>query len=65
MRDRRGPPARPYARRYALADQQALAEFDSLHGNQKIPLAEQCASRQDSPPKRTFPCPHWPLISAC
>lgn len=33
LRDRRGPPAKPFAYRYTVADQQALAELDALHGN--------------------------------
>ncbi len=33
LRDRRGPPAMPFARRYTPADVRLLAEVDALHGN--------------------------------
>ncbi|MBN8479230.1 MAG: transposase family protein [Burkholderiales bacterium] len=45
LRDRRGPPARPFARRYTLADQQALAELDALHGNLSGPATRLLAER--------------------
>jgi hypothetical protein len=32
IRDRRGPPAKPFARRYTPADVRLLAEIDSLPG---------------------------------
>ena len=53
LRDRRGPPAQPFARRYTLADSHALAELDALHGNLSGPatrkLAERAFERFDDP----------------
>jgi len=45
LRDRRGPPARPFARRYGLADQQALAELDAVHGQLSGPATRKLAER--------------------
>ena len=45
LRDRRGPPARPFACRYTLADCQALAELDALHGNLSGPATKKLAER--------------------
>jgi transposase InsO family protein len=45
LRDRRGPPARPFARRYTLADQQALAELDALHQTLSGPATRKLAER--------------------
>lgn len=45
LRDRRGPPARPFACRYTLADSQALAELDTLHGNLSGPATKKLAER--------------------
>src|SRR5947207_4971819 len=45
LRDRRGPPAKPFAYRYTIADQQALAELDSLHGNLSGPATRKLAER--------------------
>jgi len=45
LRDRRGPPAKPFAYRYTLADQQALAELDALHGNLSGPATRKLAER--------------------
>ena len=45
LRDRRGPPAQPFARRYTLADSHALAELDALHGNLSGPATRKLAER--------------------
>lgn len=45
LRDRRGPPAKPFAYRYTVADQQALAELDALHGNLSGPATRKLAER--------------------
>jgi hypothetical protein len=45
LRDRRGPPAKPFAYRYRLADQQALAELDALHGQLSGPATKKLAER--------------------
>ena len=45
LRDRRGPPAKPFACRYTLADQQALAELDALHGTLSGPATRILAQR--------------------
>ena len=45
LRDRRGPPAKPFAYRYTLADQRALAELDALHGNLSGPATRKLAER--------------------
>jgi hypothetical protein len=41
LRDRRGPPAKPFAYRYSVADQHALAELDALHGNLSGPATRK------------------------
>jgi transposase InsO family protein len=43
--DRRGRPAKPFAYRYTLADHQALAELDALHGNLSGPATRKLAER--------------------
>lgn len=45
LRDRRGPPAQPFVRRYTLADQQALAELDALHHTLSGPATRKLAER--------------------
>jgi len=45
LRDRRGPPARPFVRRYTRADCQALAELDALHGQLSGPATRKLAER--------------------
>lgn len=45
LRDRRGPPAKPFAYRYTAADQQALAELDALHGTLSGPATRKLAER--------------------
>ena len=45
LRDRRGPPAKPFAYRYTVADQQALAELDAVHGNLSGPATRKLAER--------------------
>lgn len=45
LRDRRGPPAKPFAYRYTLADQGALAELDALHGQLSGPATRKLAER--------------------
>ena len=45
LRDRRGPPAKPFAYRYTVADQQALAELDRLHGQLSGPATRKLAER--------------------
>lgn len=43
--DRRGPPARPFARRYTRADVIALAELDALHGTLSGPATRKLCER--------------------
>ena len=43
--DRRGPPARPFARRYTPADVRLLAEVDSLHGTLSGPATRKLCER--------------------
>lgn len=43
--DRRGPPAKPFARRYTPADVQLLAEVDSLHGTLSGPATRKLCER--------------------
>jgi transposase InsO family protein len=43
LRDRRGPPAKPFPYRYTVADQQALA--DALHGQLSGPATRKLAER--------------------
>jgi transposase InsO family protein len=45
LRDRRGPPAKPFAYRYTVADQQALAELDAAHGTLSGPATRKLAER--------------------
>jgi transposase InsO family protein len=45
LRDRRGPPARPFTCRYTVADQQALAELDRLHSQLSGPATRKLAER--------------------
>jgi transposase InsO family protein len=45
LRDRRGPPAKPFPYRYLVADQQALAELDALHGQLSGPATRKLAER--------------------
>ena len=45
LRDRRGPPAKPFAYRYTAADQQALAELDAAHGTLSGPATRKLAER--------------------
>jgi transposase InsO family protein len=45
LRDRRGPPAKPFAYRYTVADQQALAELDAVHGTLSGPATRKLAER--------------------
>lgn len=51
--DRRGPPARPFTRRYTPGDVARLAELDRLHGQLSGPatkkLAERAATVYDDP----------------
>jgi len=43
--DRRGAPARPFARRYTPADVRLLAEVDALHGNLSGPATRKLCER--------------------
>jgi transposase InsO family protein len=43
--DRRGPPARPFARRYTAMDVQCLVELDRLHGQLSGPATKKLAER--------------------
>jgi hypothetical protein len=45
IRDRRGPPARPFARRYTEADCRALADLDALHGGLSGPTTRKLCER--------------------
>lgn len=45
LTDRRGPPARPFQRRYTPADVAALVELDRLHGQLSGPATRKLAER--------------------
>lgn len=45
LRDRRGPPAKPFARRYTPEDVRLLAEVDALHGNLSGPATHKLCER--------------------
>jgi len=45
IRDRRGPPAKPFARRYTPADVRLLAEIDALHGTLSGPATRKLCER--------------------
>jgi transposase InsO family protein len=45
IRDRRGPPAKPFARRYTPADIRLLAEVDTLHGTLSGPATRKLCER--------------------
>jgi hypothetical protein len=45
IRDRRGPPAKPFARRYTPADIRLLAEVDALHGTLSGPATRKLCER--------------------
>ena len=45
VRDRRGPPSKPFARRYTPADVQALAELDALHDTLSGPATRKLCER--------------------
>jgi len=45
IRDRRGPPAKPFARRYTPADVRLLAEVDALHGTLSGPATRKLCER--------------------
>jgi transposase InsO family protein len=45
LRDRRGPPAKPFARRYRPEDVRLLAEVDALHGNLSGPATRKLCER--------------------
>jgi transposase InsO family protein len=45
IRDRHGPPAQPFARRYTLADIRLLAEIDALHGTLSGPATRKLCER--------------------
>jgi hypothetical protein len=45
IRERRGPPARPFARCYTPADVRLLAELDSLHGTLSGPATRKLCER--------------------
>ncbi|RCN57173.1 DDE-type integrase/transposase/recombinase [Acidiferrobacter thiooxydans] len=45
IRDRRGPPAKPFARRYTPADVRLLAELDALHGALSGPATRKLCER--------------------
>ena len=45
LRDRRGPPARPFARRYTKEDIALLAEVDALHGTLSGPATRKLCER--------------------
>lgn len=45
IRDRRGPPAKPFERRYTRADVAALAEIDTLHGTLSGPATRKLCER--------------------
>lgn len=45
VRDRRGPPAKPFERRYTDADKRLLAELDALHGQLSGPATRKLCER--------------------
>ena len=45
IRDRRGPPAKPFVRRYTPADIRLLAEVDTLHGTLSGPAIRKLCER--------------------
>ena len=45
VRDRRGPPARPFSRRYTDQDVRLLAEVDVLHGTLSGPATRKLCER--------------------
>ncbi len=45
IRDRRGPPAKPFARRYTPADIRLLAELDALHATLSGPTTRKLCER--------------------
>lgn len=45
IRDRRGPPAAPFARRYTSTDVRLLAELDALHGTLSGPATRKLCER--------------------
>ena len=45
IRDRRGPPAKPFERRYGREDVAALAEIDALHGTLSGPATRKLCER--------------------
>jgi len=45
IRDRRGPPAKPFPRRYTPADVRLLAELDTLHGTLSGPATRKLCER--------------------
>jgi len=45
IRDRRGPPAKPFARHYTPADVRLLAEVDALHGTLSGPATRKLCER--------------------
>lgn len=45
VRDRRGPPARPFTRRYTSADVRQLAALDALHGTLSGPATRKLCER--------------------
>jgi len=45
IRDRRGPPAKPFKRRYGREDVAALAEVDALHGTLSGPATRKLCER--------------------
>lgn len=45
LRDRRGPPTKPFARRYTPADIRLLAEVDALHGTLSGPATRKLCER--------------------
>lgn len=45
VRDRRGPPAQPFTRRYTAADIRALAELDAAHGQLSGPATRKLCER--------------------
>jgi hypothetical protein len=45
LHDRRGAPARPFARRYTPADVRRSAEVDALHGNLSVPATRKLCER--------------------
>jgi transposase InsO family protein len=45
IRDRRGPPAKPFTQRYTAADVRLLAEVDALHGTLSGPATRKLCER--------------------